>query len=269
MPIREQNSGFAQKNQYPPHLTPRTKQQMIAAARRQAQYEARTQDREHNDDLEEDPRYYESRLPTSVRRYQPVPDVLTRQGNAKVVAHYHDQPLRAHRSPTRQQEIYTDEIETPVATGKMHIWSIHPILYLGVGMLAMLALMVLLFSSWNWIQIKKDDLTYGNPRTFQVDFVVGHNDSPANPSHFIAINLNRHVEVIEWPGQDSSKMKVYQITTLFSDGQDLTPVTLSFADLTGDGKPDMLIHIQNTVIAMINDKGSFRLARPGEVKGLL
>jgi hypothetical protein len=269
MPIREQNSGFVQKNQSPRHLTPRTQQQMIAAARRQAQYEASTQDEEYDDDLEEDQRYYETRLPTSVRRYQPIPDVLTKQGNVKVVAHYHDQPLRAHRLPPRQKEIYTDEVEIPLATGKKQIWSGHPLLYLGVGMIATLALMVLIFSSWNWIQIKKDDLTYGTPRTFQIDSVVGHNDSPANPSHFTAINLNRHVEVIEWPGQDSSKMKVYQITTLFGDGEDLTPVTLSFADLTGDGKPDMLIHIQNTVIAMINDHGSFRPARPGEVKGLL
>jgi hypothetical protein len=62
---------------------------------------------------------------------------------------------------------------------------------------------------------------------------------------------------------------VYAITTLFGDGEDLTPVTLSFRDVTGDGKPDMLIHIQDAVIAMINDNGSFRPAKPGEVKGLL
>jgi hypothetical protein len=269
MPIREQNNGLAQNNQHARHLTPRTQQQMIAAARRQAQFEANAQDEEQNDDLEEDPRYYETRLPTSVRRYQHIPDVLTRQGNVKVVAHYHDQPLRAHRPLPRQKERFTDEVETPITTGEKQTWSIHPLLYLGVGMIAMLALVVLVFSGWNWIQIKKDDLTYGRPRTFQIDFVVGHNDSPVNPSHFTAINLNRHVEVIEWPGQDSSKMKVYQITTLFGDGGDLTPVTLSFADLTGNGKPDMLIHIQDTVIAMINDNGSFRPARPGEVKGLL
>jgi hypothetical protein len=269
MPLREQKSGFVQNNQYDRHLTPRTQQQMIAAARRQAQYEASTQDGEQNDDLEEDPRYYETRLPTSARRYQPVPDVLTKQGNVQVVAHYHDQPLRAHRSPLHHKEIYTDEVITPVATGRKQIWSIHPLLYLGVGMIAMLALVVLVFSGWNWIQTTKDDLTYGKPRTFQIDAVVGHNDSPANPSHFMAINLKRHVEVIEIPGQDITKMKVYNITTLFGDGEDLTPVTLSFRDVTGDGKPDMLIHIQDTVIAMINDKGAFRPARPGEVQGLL
>ena len=136
-------------------------------------------------------------------------------------------------------------------------------------MIAMAALFLLLSSAATWIQTTKDDLTYGRPRTFQIDAVVGHNDSPANPTHFIAINLNRHVEVIEWPGGDSSKMKVYQITTLFGDGEDLTPVTLSFRDLTGNGKLDMLIHIQDQTIVMINENGTFRPAKPGEVKGLL
>ena len=64
-------------------------------------------------------------------------------------------------------------------------------------------------------------------------------------------------------------MKVYQITTLFGDGEDLTPVTLSFRDLTGNGKLDMLIHIDRyKPLLMINDNGTFRPAKPGEVKGL-
>ena len=53
-------------------------------------------------------------------------------------------------------------------------------------MIAMLALLLLLSSAATWIQTTKDDLTYGRPRTFHIDVVVGHNDSPANPSHFIA-----------------------------------------------------------------------------------
>ncbi len=63
--------------------------------------------------------------------------------------------------------------------------------------------------------------------------------------------------------------RVYQITTLFGDGQELVPVTLTFGDLTGNGKLDMLIHIDNTVLAYINENGTFRPARPGEVKGLV
>jgi hypothetical protein len=98
----------------------------------------------------------------------------------------------------------------------------HPLLYVGVGMLAMVAFFLVLSSAATWVEQKKDDLTYGRPRTFQLDAVVGHHDSAANPSHFIALNLNRHVEVIEIPGGDSTRERVYLITILFGDGEDST-----------------------------------------------
>jgi hypothetical protein len=253
-----------------------TREQLEAAARRQQPSRhhigsnAGFHPEEDEDELLDEE--WPSRLPTSARRYQQIPDVSTKQGSIKVVEHYHQQPLRAHRQqlpPPRQREIYTDEVETPIATGKKRTRSIHPLLYLGVGMIAMLALVVLIFSAKNWLQEKLDDITYGNPRTSQMNFVVGHSDSAANPSHFIAINLNRHVQVIEIPGQDSTKERTFQITTLYGDGEDLTPVTLSFRDVNGDGKPDMLIHIENQTLVMINENGSFRPAKSGEVKGLL
>jgi hypothetical protein len=195
------------------------------------------------------------------------------QGSTRYHVNYVDVPRRKSRQaplpPRRQSESDAVERATGVPPAKRYKRRRHTLLYLGVGMLAMCACFLLLSSAVTWVQQKTDDLTYGRPRTYQLDAVVGHNDSPAIPSHFIALNLNRHVEVIEIPGGDSTKMKVYAITTLFGDGEDLTPVTLSFRDVTGDGKPDMLIHIQDAVIAMINDNGSFRPAKPGEVKGLL
>ena len=141
----------------------------------------------------------------------------------------------------------------------------HPYLYLGVGMLAMLALWVALSSlitCWNTWQ---DDMRYGHPRTYQVDAVVGHNnDSRANPSHFLFLNLNRHIEVIEIPAGDPTKMKVYIGPTLFGDNDDLTPVTGYFKDVNGDGKPDMILQIHDTTIVFINTGDSFRPLKPGE-----
>src|SRR6266487_4661311 len=46
---------------------------------------------------------------------------------------------------------------------------------------------------------------YGYPRTYQTDAVVGHGDSLAHPSHFIAINLDGHLEVIELSGGDPKR----------------------------------------------------------------
>ncbi len=141
----------------------------------------------------------------------------------------------------------------------------HPFLYLGVGMLAMLALWVLGTMLVTFIGHKIDDMTYGYPRTYQVDAVVDHNnDSSANPSHFIFINLNRRVEVIETPAGDPTKMKVYIVATLFNDGDEYTPVTGYFKDVNGDGKPDMIIKIQDSRIVFINTGDGFRPLKQGE-----
>jgi hypothetical protein len=133
---------------------------------------------------------------------------------------------------------------------------------LGMSMMALLAFT--LSSVGSWWQLRQQDATYGRPRTFQVDAVVGHNDSVANPSHFIFLNLNRHVVIMEMPGGDSAHARIYNGPTLFGDGQDLTPVTAEFRDVNGDGKPDMIVHIQDQTLIYINDGTQFRPMNPGE-----
>lgn len=107
-------------------------------------------------------------------------------------------------------------------------------------------------------QTKIDDMKYGNPRTTHLDAVVGNGDSADQPTHFIALNLNRQVSVIELPGGDISKATAISGPYLFGDGEDLTPVQLRVEDINGDGKPDLLLTVKNEEIAYINDKGSFR-----------
>lgn len=227
-----------------------------------------------DDELEEDEQYYTTRLPTSARRYQEYglsPEHIYQSGNTRFHLHYVDVPPRHSRQKQLPPPVKGSRNggATSVAQETRARRRAHPLIYVGVSMLAMFAFFLVLSSALTWIGQTKDDLVYGRPRTFQVDAVVGHNDSPESPSHFIALNLNRRVEVIEIPGGDSTKARIYPITTLFGDGEDLTPVTLSFRDVTGDGKPDMLIHIDNQTLVMINDNGSFRPAKAGEVKGLL
>ena len=78
------------------------------------------------------------------------------------------------------------------------------------------------------------------PRTYQV---VGHGDSAAHPTHFIAVNLHAKIIIIEIPGGDSSHARIYSGPTLFSDNGHTIPVTLEFSDVNGDGKIDMVVHI--------------------------
>src|SRR5260370_12306232 len=57
---------------------------------------------------------------------------------------------------------------------------------------------------------------------------------------------------------------VYLGPTLLGEGEDLAVVTLRFKDVNGDGKPDMIVSVQDSTIIFLNENGQFRPARPGE-----
>ncbi|WP_156025358.1 FG-GAP repeat domain-containing protein [Thermogemmatispora carboxidivorans] len=145
----------------------------------------------------------------------------------------------------------------------------HPLLYLGLGMLCMLLLWCVLLPLVSWGQTTLDDLRYGRPRTFQIDAFVGHNEAAGIPSHFIALNLNGHIEIIELPGGDPAHARIYGGPQLYDPDADLVPVTLSFADVNGDRRPDMLVHFQSTRLVFINDGNAFRPLRPDERPAVL
>ncbi len=68
----------------------------------------------------------------------------------------------------------------------------------------------------------------------------------------------RRVEIIELPGGDASHAHIYQGPVLYGPGQDLTPITSEVRDVNGDGKPDVIIHIQDQQLILINDGSQFR-----------
>lgn len=180
------------------------------------------------------------------------------------------QRARTDQDPVTQPEklvvMSRKPAPTPVSpAGHIQKPRVHWLLFVGLGMLTMVAVWIGLTFLTGWWQVVLDDWHYGRPRTYQVDAVVGHHDSVANPSHFIALNLNHYIEIIEFPGGNPTQAKVYIGPILLGSGQDLTVVTLTFKDLNGDGRPDMVINIDNSHFVFINDNGQFRPARPGEV----
>lgn len=219
-------------------------------------------------ELYADEELYTQHSTRSAIRWQP--EKSYRNGNTQLNEFRTPPPARhaipPRRSAKAQEEFVSQEIEEHQKGQARRRPKIrfHPLVWLGLGMIAMIFLWVGYSNAVNWWQIHQDDSTYGRPRTFQIDAVVGHNDSASNPSHFEAINLNRHIIVIELPGGDPTKARIYPVTTLFGDGQELTPVTLSFKDVNGDGLLDMEIHIENQTIVMINDNGGFRALKAGE-----
>ncbi len=181
-------------------------------------------------DLEEDDTYYTQRPHSSAVRYtQPRQQVIQR-GNKRIVIHNEPPPRR-----------------------NLH-WSF----ILGVGMILMLALWVLGSYALSWWQNHQLDSTYGMPRTYQTDQVVGHADSAQHPTHFIAVNLDSKVTIIEIPGGNSSHARIYSGPTLFSDNGDTIPVTLEFYDVNGDGKVDMIVHVGDQKIIYLNDGTQFK-----------
>ncbi|HEU5375453.1 MAG TPA: VCBS repeat-containing protein [Ktedonobacteraceae bacterium] len=141
----------------------------------------------------------------------------------------------------------------------------HPLLYVGVGMLtALTAATLILGPGGKWWSDWRNYTVYGDPRTFQTDAIVGQNDGPGHESHFLAVNLHGQIIVIEFPGSDPSKGRDFLITTLSGSDAGGVPITLTFADINGDGKPDMLVHFAGQEVVYINDRGTFRPAKPGE-----
>jgi len=147
--------------------------------------------------------------------------------------------------------------------------SVHWLLPFGVGMLALLALWFTSSITITWLTQRYYDYRYGTPRTYQIDQVVGHKDSANRPSHFIAINLNRQAIVVEFPGGDPATSVSY-VAPLYiaGDGADQAPITLEFRDVTGDGKPDMIMHIhlpnQDQLSVFVNDGQKFRPSNPND-----
>jgi hypothetical protein len=108
-----------------------------------------------------------------------------------------------------------------------------------------------------FIQHKRDDLLYGTPRTFQIDANVGHF---GRVSHFTAINLDGYIEIFETQRGHPEAAKIYTPTALLINPTD--PVTLSFQDVTGNGKLDMIITAPSFQEVMFNNGTSFQNQPP-------
>ena len=182
------------------------------------------------DDIEEVPdSYSDTRLPTPARRYVDTRgNEVIQRGNKRFVIH--DEPPPKKRT--------------------------HWLLYIGVGMLAMLALYVSFQMLGNWWTEHQLDATYGFPRTYQVDAIVYSGDTSDHPSHYIFLNLNGTVEIIELPHGDSAHARIYKGPTLFSNDAPLIPVTGEFKVV--DSKVEMIVHIQSKIIIYINDGTQFK-----------
>lgn len=222
--------------------------------------QARRQPKPVEYDVDDDDSIYSTRLPSSVRRYNSRPPVerATHERDPRTyrvqerTAGTLVQRRRSSLEPANTHGIASNAI-APTRTDTLPRFKRVPLVTILVGMVIAIVLVMGLTALLSWWHVYQDDLHYGRPRTSQLDVVVGHNDSAANPTHLIFLNLSRHVEIIELPGGDPSHAHIYTGPVLFGDGQDLTPVTGEVRDVNGDGKPDLVLHIQDQQIIFLND----------------
>ena len=174
-------------------------------------------------DVDDDDTLYDTRMPSSTRRYRSfdtLDDPILQKGNlmqrraSRTTQHTPAMVSNAvaPSQPDTQQEHLAENKRFPLVT-------------LLIGMIITILLLMAINALASWWQEYQDNLHYGYPRTSQLDAIVGHGDSKQDPTHLIFLNLRGHIEIIEIPGGDASRARIFSGPTLFGDGRDLTPVT--------------------------------------------
>ncbi len=127
-------------------------------------------------------------------------------------------------------------------------------IYLVLGMITAMGLLWALQTLIHFGQTTADDLRYGRPRTTHVDHFVGH-ETGKTPSHFVAMNLNGAIYIIEMPGGNPSSSRLLVGPHLKGEGAELAPVTLSFV---GDQEhPDLLIETGGIQVRFRNNGSAY------------
>lgn len=206
---------------------------------------------------------YETRMPSSARRYKPTytttDDFARTHHITTTIQRRSSAPNRTMGGvastavrPTRMVERHTEEIPVHDRNHPKRFYTT-----IIVGMCVTIALLIGLSSLVSWWQGFQENMTYGNPRTAQIDAVVGHNDSVTNPTHFLFINLHGHIQIIEIQGGDAAKTHVYTGPTLYGANKDSIPVTGEIVDQ--QGSKNLVVHVGSQDLLFINDGKTFKL----------
>lgn len=172
-----------------------------------------------------------SRMPTSAVRYvDRQGNTVIQRGNQRLVIHEEPLPRRRRRP--------------------------HWLVISGLSLLTFVLLWWLLTLAVNWWTQNQLNATYEFPRISQADEVVYPGDTAAHPSHYLFLNLQGTVLIVEFPHGNAARARVYQGPTIFSDQADQVPVTGEFRVV--NGRIEMLVHIQNQIILYIFDGTQFK-----------
>lgn len=204
---------------------------------------------EENGEPDEAP--YHNKTRTSARTYS---YPAATKGNG-INAH----PKQRIDIPPRRSAMQPQETEDIPVKRTRHRRHIHPLAIAGIG--AMIALLLWAGGTWvgNKWQETLNDWTYTSTfRTISVDQAVGHGgDSIDHPSHFIVQNDKRKIVIIEFPADNPKNVIIYYGPVLLGDGQDRTPITISFETDSQTGRVDMVLHVEGQKFLFTNTGTKF------------
>ena len=176
----------------------------------------------------------EPRMPTVVRRYNPPVPAQTR---------VKEETARLRTTPQRFFFTSTGVILLAFTLAIIIITYILPA-----------------YTRWN------DNRIYGYPRTLHARANVGHGTREQPYSDFIAENVKGKIYVVEI-GEGNTTLALvhaYYIIRLTGEGNDLISITqITFSDMNGDGRPDMLVTLENgSTFVLYNTGNSFSQQDP-------
>lgn len=197
---------------------------------------------------------YTTRLPTSTRRYAPA---MTPSPTVMRVTRHQGPPPSILRASRTKAQVPADSEPEQVAFPQQR-WQMHPSVSIGLAMLVMLIGWILFSSLSQWWQFQHDTWTYGYPRTYQIDADVRH----GGISHFTVENLDGHILITEVQMSNLAHAHIYEGPIFSGAGADQQPATLSFADVNGDGYPDLILAVGAGRYVLINTHTGFRPSTP-------
>lgn len=200
-----------------------------------------------------DEEFYAERSRSSVVRRGTIPPTSAQNRTMLRVTKHTVTPVqRASRTTTPQPQPRPQPQgkQKPVKQAQKRF---HWLFYVGCGAMASLVLWTAGSVALSWLQTQHDNSVYGYPRTYQIDANVDH----AGVSHFIVENLHGDILVMELHPSNLADTHIYQGPVFSGAGADDYVATISFKDL-GNGKPDMIIAVNNQRFVLVNDGSGFR-----------
>jgi len=133
--------------------------------------------------------------------------------------------------------------------------------------LALLALTVLLQYALTWSRHRIDDVRYGMPRRVHLTGQALPADTPTAPTHVITLNSDGQISILVLPGSDAGRVQVLAGPYLVGLDNRYAVPRPAFADLTGDGRADLLVTVRGETLVYVQEGDGFRFLTPEEREG--